>query len=155
MLKFRSMKENCDDGIHREFAKKHIHGDNQESGAEKKDSFKMKDDPRITKIGAFLRKTSLDELPQLFNVLTGDMSLVGPRPAIRYEVDEYDTWHKSRVLDAKPGITGVWQVKGRSSVTFDDMVRMDIQYINKWSLLLDVMLIINTPLAVFKADGAF
>ncbi len=155
LLKFRSMHANNDDSAHREFAKNHIHGNSSEKCGTESHVFKVKDDPRITRIGAFLRKSSFDELPQFFNVLMGHMSLVGPRPAIRYEVKEYDTWHKRRVLEAKPGITGVWQVKGRSRVAFDDMVRMDLQYIKKWSILLDLMLIIKTPAAMFKAEGAY
>ena len=120
-----------------------------------KNIYKMKDDPRITKIGRFLRKSSLDELPQFLNVLLGQMSLVGPRPAIPYEVDEYDIWHKRRVLEVKPGITGVWQVDGRSNTPFEKMVRMDINYIKNWSLLTDIKLILKTPLAVFAAKGAY
>lgn len=155
LLKFRSMFIDNDDSVHREFTKSLIQGDNAGSSRDNRTMYKMKNDPRITRIGAFLRKTSLDELPQLFNVLSGDMSLVGPRPPIQYEVEEYEQWHKQRVLDVKPGITGVWQVQGRGRVSFNEMVRMDIQYIRQWSLLLDLMLIIKTPLALFKAEGAY
>lgn len=155
LLKFRSMHINNDNTIHKEFTKNFINGNNHNNHESKNGIYKIKDDPRITKIGKFIRKTSLDELPQLFNVLKGDMSLVGPRPALSYEVEEYDTWHKRRVFEIKPGITGIWQVKGRSKTTFDEMVRMDIQYINKQSILWDVMLILRTPFAVFRTKGAY
>jgi lipopolysaccharide/colanic/teichoic acid biosynthesis glycosyltransferase len=102
-----------------------------------------------------LRKTSLDELPQLINVLKGDMSLVGPRPPIPYECDLYDTWHRRRLRSFKPGITGLWQVMGRSRTTFDDMVRLDLKYINEWSLGLDLKILLKTPGAVFSGDGAY
>jgi lipopolysaccharide/colanic/teichoic acid biosynthesis glycosyltransferase len=154
LLKFRSMHVNNDEAVHKEFTKNFINGNNADNQGAKDGVYKIKRDPRITKVGKFLRKTSLDELPQLFNVLKGDMSLVGPRPAIFYEVEEYDIWHKRRVLEVKPGITGVWQVKGRSKTTFDEMVRMDIQYIKRWSVLWDVMLILRTPFAVFMTEGA-
>jgi len=148
-IKFRSMRVQHDCSIHREFVKNFI----QNNGTCKAGEFKMKDDPRITPVGRFLRKTSIDELPQLFNVLKGDMSLVGPRPAIPYEIDEYETWHKRRVCEVKPGITGYWQVKGRSSTSFENMVRMDIQYISQWSLLWDIIILLQTPFALFK--GAY
>jgi len=154
-LKFRSMYVNNDEVIHKEFTKNFIRGSNVNNNDTKEGIYKIERDPRITRVGGFLRKTSLDELPQLFNVLKGDMSLVGPRPPIRYEVEEYDIWHKRRVLEIKPGITGVWQVKGRSKTTFDEMVRMDIQYIKRWSPLLDLFLILKTPMAVFRAEGAY
>jgi lipopolysaccharide/colanic/teichoic acid biosynthesis glycosyltransferase len=115
---------------------------------------KLTDDPRITTFGRFLRKTSLDELPQLFNVLKGDMSLVGPRPPIPYEVEQYQLWHWKRTLDVKPGITGLWQVEGRSCSTFTNMVRMDLKYINNWSLWLDVKILFKTVYVVFSTRGA-
>jgi lipopolysaccharide/colanic/teichoic acid biosynthesis glycosyltransferase len=102
-----------------------------------------------------LRRTSLDELPQLLNVLKGEMSLVGPRPAIPYELAAYQTWHRRRVLEAKPGITGVWQIAGRSRVKFDDMVRMDLRYALAWSPWLDLKILLRTPLAVIKGSGAY
>jgi exopolysaccharide biosynthesis polyprenyl glycosylphosphotransferase len=152
-LKFRSMRVQKDCSVHKEFIKQFIQRSDsvQKYGGQK--IFKMKNDPRVTKIGKFIRKTSIDELPQLFNVLIGDMSLVGPRPAIPYEVEEYDTWHKRRVLEVKPGITGYWQVKGRSKTSFEVMVRMDLQYIMQWSLLWDIKIICQTPFALFK--GAY
>ena len=115
--------------------------------------YKLVNDPEITSLGRFLRRTSLDELPQFFNVLRGDMSLVGPRPPIPYEVAAYQTWHRRRVLQVKPGITGLWQVTGRSRVSFDEMVRLDLQYANFWSLSLDFKILMRTPAAVIK--GAY
>ena len=117
--------------------------------------FKMKDDPRITPFGKILRKSSMDELPQFFNVLMGQMSLVGPRPPIPYELSNYQSWHLKRVLDVKPGITGLWQVRGRSRTTFDEMVRMDIQYIRDWSIWLDIKILVQTPWAVITGKGAY
>jgi lipopolysaccharide/colanic/teichoic acid biosynthesis glycosyltransferase len=158
-LKFRSMYANNDPSIHKEFVRNLIQGNKtdhiQSVGAQQNKSFKIKEDPRVTSIGRFLRKTSIDELPQFFNVLMGDMSLVGPRPPIPYECEDYDIWHRSRVLDMKPGITGLWQVDGRSATSFDDMVRMDIKYIREWSLLLDMKIIIKTPLVVLTCKGAY
>jgi lipopolysaccharide/colanic/teichoic acid biosynthesis glycosyltransferase len=110
-------------------------------------------DPRITRLGSVLRKSSLDELPQLWNVLKGDMSLVGPRPPIPYEVEEYELWHRKR-LEAKPGLTGLWQVGPRSAADFNEMVRLDIQYIEQQSLWLDLKILASTPLAVLRGKGA-
>jgi exopolysaccharide biosynthesis polyprenyl glycosylphosphotransferase len=156
-LKFRSMYTNNDPSIHKEFVRNLIQGCNADHGKNIQNvkNFKIKDDPRVTSIGMFLRKTSIDELPQFFNVLMGDMSLVGPRPPIPYECEDYDIWHRSRVLDMKPGITGLWQVDGRSATSFDDMVRMDIKYIREWSLLLDMKIIVKTPLVVLTCKGAY
>ncbi len=157
-LKFRSMYADNDPSIHKEYVAKLIRG--AENGArngeaEKAEVYKIQNDPRITPIGRFIRKTSLDELPQLINVLKGDMSLVGPRPPIPYELENYDLWHRRRVLGMKPGITGVWQVEGRSRTTFDEMVRMDIYYVTNWSIWLDVKLLFKTPLAVLTSKGAY
>jgi lipopolysaccharide/colanic/teichoic acid biosynthesis glycosyltransferase len=116
--------------------------------------YKIQRDPRITGVGQFLRKTSLDEFPQFWNVLRGDMSLVGPRPALPYEFDMYDHWHRRRVLEMKPGVTGLWQVSGRSRVCFDDMVRLDVRYSQGWSLWLDLKILMATPLAVLMGKGA-
>ncbi len=117
--------------------------------------FKIKEDPRITRVGAFLRKTSLDELPQFFNVLKGDMSLVGTRPPTVEEVARYDLEHWRRI-SIKPGITGNWQVSGRSSITdFDEVVALDTQYIDKWSVWLDICIIFKTFLQVFKRESAY
>ena len=112
-------------------------------------------DPRITKVGQVLRRFRIDEIPQLINVLKGEMSLVGPRPPIPYELKTYDIWHKERLLAATPGITGLWQVSGRSSVKFDDMVRMDLEYAQSWSLWLDIKLLWRTPRAVLSGHGAY
>jgi len=157
-LKFRSMHVNSDDAIHRDYIKKLI-TENQAS-EENCDGvqapvYKIRNDPRIIPVGEFLRKSSLDELPQLLNVLRGEMSLVGPRPPIPYEFENYDIWHRYRLLKVKPGITGLWQVKGRSSTTFDEMVRLDLKYIQEWSLWLDFKILLLTPLAVIKGKGAY
>jgi lipopolysaccharide/colanic/teichoic acid biosynthesis glycosyltransferase len=109
----------------------------------------------VTPIGHFLRKTSIDELPQFINVLKGEMSLVGPRPPIPYEIESYSVWHRRRILEAKPGITGEWQVNGRSRTSFDEMVRMDLRYIRNQSIWLDIKILLKTPLAVLNGDGAF
>ncbi|WP_243373439.1 sugar transferase [Geotalea sp. SG265] len=155
-LKFRSMYVNNDDAIHRQYVKRLIEeGDdrsNDSSGSQK--FYKIKHDPRVTAVGRFLRKTSLDELPQFFNVLMGDISLVGPRPPIPYELENYALWHRHRILGIKPGLTGMWQVKGRSSTTFDGMVRLDLKYIREWSLWLDLKLMLLTPMAVVRGKGA-
>lgn len=116
--------------------------------------FKIKDDPRVTKIGKFIRKTSVDELPQLLNVLKGDMSLVGPRPPLEREVKEYSTYDKQRLL-IKPGCTGVWQISGRSDVDFNDMVEMDIEYIKNLSILNDIKIILKTIIVMVKPAGAY
>ncbi len=116
--------------------------------------FKIRNDPRLTRVGAFLRRTSLDELPQLFNVLKGEMSLVGPRPPIPAEVEAYEPWHKKR-LAVSPGITGLWQVSGRSELTFDEMVLLDIYYIENWSPWLDMSILIQTIPQVILGEGAY
>jgi exopolysaccharide biosynthesis polyprenyl glycosylphosphotransferase len=153
-LKFRSMYANNDPKIHQAFMKEMIAG-NGNKGADGKPIYKMKNDPRITSIGKFIRRTSLDELPQFINVLKGEMSLVGPRPPLAYEYREYDVWHRRRVLEIKPGITGLWQVNGRSRVSFDEMVRLDLQYARGWSLWLDLQILMKTPGAVVSGDGAY
>ena len=142
-LKFRSMYTGNDYGIHQEYIRNLI--DNKVDEKESNGVYKIVNDPRVTPLGRFLRKTSLDELPQFINVLKGDMSLVGPRPPLAYEVAMYQLWHRRRVNELKPGITGIWQVYGRSRTTFDEMVRLDLQYLRKQSLWLDLKLIIMTP----------
>ena len=113
-------------------------------------------DARVTSAFArFCRKHSIDELPQLWHVATGEMSLVGPRPPIPYEIEAYDIWHRRRLLESRPGITGLWQVHGRSKTTFDEMVRLDLQYSRMWSPMLDVKILLQTPRAVFSGDGAY
>jgi lipopolysaccharide/colanic/teichoic acid biosynthesis glycosyltransferase len=116
--------------------------------------FKLSRDSRITPLGHFIRRTSVDELPQVLNVLAGSMSLVGPRPHPPYEVEWYDTWHRRRVLEARPGLTGLWQVKGRSRTTYDDMVRLDLKYIDNWSVWNDLKILLQTPWAVVTGEGA-
>jgi exopolysaccharide biosynthesis polyprenyl glycosylphosphotransferase len=153
LFKFRSMYKNSDQKKHKDYIHKYI--GEQKNAAVEPGIFKLNNDPRITPVGRLLRKTSLDELPQLINVLKGDMSLVGPRPPIPYECDLYDTWHRRRLRSFKPGITGLWQVMGRSRTTFDDMVRLDLKYINEWSLGLDLKILLKTPGAVFSGDGAY
>ncbi len=156
-LKFRSMYFVDNHAIHEEFVKRLIVSDNtidQQSSTQKKNVYKIKNDPRVTKVGRFLRRTSLDELPQFLNVLRGEMALVGPRPPIPYEVKYYDIWHKRRLL-TKPGITGLWQVTGRSRVGFDDMVRLDLKYATSWSLWLDIKILLKTPGAVLGGEGAY
>ncbi len=152
MLKFRSMKTDCDSEEHQKYIAKYIC--EQQNSAVEPGVFKLTNDSRITPVGAFLRQTSLDELPQLINVLTGEMSLVGPRPPIPYECDLYDIWHRRRLVSCKPGITGLWQVTGRSRTTFDEMVRLDLKYIRDWSLFLDIKILFMTPKAVLSGSGA-
>ena len=155
--KFRSMLTNTDDRIHREYVTHLIKGNLKEinQGDQETPLYKIKEDPRVTRVGRIIRKTSIDELPQLFNVLKGDMSLVGPRPPLPYEVEKYQSWHLRRILDAKPGITGLWQVEGRSQTSFDDMVRLDLQYIRNWSPWLDFKILLKTVKVVLKSAGAF
>jgi exopolysaccharide biosynthesis polyprenyl glycosylphosphotransferase len=156
-LKFRSMECGSDARIHREYVKQYIAGEAEAVRANETQNavYKIQSDPRITRVGKFLRRSSLDELPQFINVLRGDMSLVGPRPPIPYELEGYQIWHRRRVLESKPGITGLWQVNGRSRVKFDDMVRMDLQYAKTWSLWLDVKILLQTPAAVLFGAGAY
>lgn len=156
-LKFRSMHVNNDHSVHKEFIKRLIVSEGGQAGNEGSGSvvYKITNDKRVTPIGKFLRRTSLDELPQFINVLRGEMSLVGPRPAIPYELAVYKTWHRRRVLEVKPGITGLWQVTGRSRVKFDDMVRLDLRYATSWSPWLDFKILMRTPMAVIKGSGAY
>ncbi|MCL5951122.1 MAG: sugar transferase [Chloroflexi bacterium] len=151
MCKFRSMRTDSDPTLH----KLHVTRLIQENigMADQRASLKIEQDPRVTRVGKFIRKTSLDELPQLLNVLRGEMSLVGPRPPIPYEADLYKDWHRRR-FQAIPGITGLWQVQGRNRVSFDEMVRMDLEYIERQSIWLDIQILVKTPLAVFSGRGA-
>jgi lipopolysaccharide/colanic/teichoic acid biosynthesis glycosyltransferase len=155
-LKFRSMYVNNDAAVHKQYVQQLIAGkaNKQPMNGNDQGVYKLTKDPRITPVGAFLRKTSMDELPQFLNVLKGEMSLVGPRPPIPYEVEAYDIWHRRRLLEAKPGITGLWQVCGRSRVNFDDMVRLDLQYARTWSLWMDIKILLRTPGAVLLGAGA-
>ena len=151
-LKFRTMVHNSDDAIHRQFAAMFINGDGHQETPGR--VFKMKNDPRVTTIGRWLRKTSIDELPQLLNILKGEMTIVGPRPPIAYELDHYQPWHHER-LRVTPGLTGLWQVSGRSNVPFEEMVRLDIHYINTWTLLQDLRIIAKTIPVVFHGTGGY
>jgi lipopolysaccharide/colanic/teichoic acid biosynthesis glycosyltransferase len=151
-LKFRSMRADNDPSVHKEYVTKLIAGEAERMPSRDAGEgvYKLAQDSRVTRLGRFLRMTSLDELPQLLNVLRGDMSLVGPRPPIPYELAAYQTWHRRRLLEVKPGITGLWQVTGRSRVKFDDMVRLDLRYAMSWSPWLDVKILARTPGAVIK-----
>ena len=153
--KFRSMHVGADDTSHREYQRAYITGKPDSNlGDDERPVFKLRADERITRVGRILRKTSLDELPQLFNVMRGDMSIVGPRPPIPYEVENYQLWHRKR-LDMKPGITGLWQVSGRNRLPFDEMVRMDLYYIENWSLLLDLKIIVQTLPVMWRGEDAY
>jgi lipopolysaccharide/colanic/teichoic acid biosynthesis glycosyltransferase len=151
-LKFRTMYENNDAAVHEKYIKQWIAGKAQRNPSKRKGEgvYKLTSDSRITRVGAFLRRTSLDEVPQFLNVLKGEMSLVGPRPAIPYEVESYELWHRRRFLEAKPGITGLWQVSGRNRIKFADMVRLDLLYARTWSPWLDIRILFRTPLAVLQ-----
>jgi lipopolysaccharide/colanic/teichoic acid biosynthesis glycosyltransferase len=159
-LKFRSMYVNSSDAVHKEYVQnliaKKVSGEPGGNGnGNGKKVYKITNDRRVTPIGHILRKTSMDELPQFFNVLKGEMSLVGPRPPISYETEKYDSWHRRRLLEVKPGITGLWQVNGRSSTTFDEMVRLDLHYARNWTPLMDMKILLKTPLAVVAGKGAY
>lgn len=159
IFKFRTMRADAKSTIHRQFIEAYIAGDEQrmadlQSAQQAEDAkYKLTHDPRVTRVGSFLRKTSLDELPQFWNVLKGDMSLVGPRPPIPYEVDLYLYHHHDR-LRTVPGISGWWQVRGRSATSFEEMVRMDVEYIRDQSLWLDIKIIFMTVTAAIKGKGA-
>jgi len=156
-LKFRSMYVMNDHTIHKEYVKRLIAGapDLKQENGRKPEVYKLTNDPRITVFGRFLRKTSLDEIPQFLNVLSGSMSLVGPRPPVPYEFECYEMWHRQRLVEVKPGITGQWQVGGRSRTTFDEMVRMDLKYANSWSVWGDIKILSQTPRAVLSGVGAY
>lgn len=154
--KFRTMKINADPSIHQSYVKALIDNNQEQIDAiqgQETETKKLLNDHRITRPGALLRKFSLDELPQFWNVLLGNMSLVGPRPAIPYEVELYKSWHRSR-LEAQPGITGLQQVTSRCAASFDEQVQLDIEYIQKQSLWLDIKIILKTPLAILSTKGA-
>lgn len=156
-IKFRSMYVENDVAVHKEWFRKFVSGQAQlyATKANGNGVYKLPNDPRVTRIGRLLRRTSLDELPQFINVLKGEMSMVGPRPPIPYEVQAYQSWHRGRILEAKPGITGLWQVNGRSRLAFDDMVRLDLRYARGWSLWLDFKILLQTPKAVVLGEGAY
>jgi exopolysaccharide biosynthesis polyprenyl glycosylphosphotransferase len=155
LFKFRTMRQDCDDSIHREFTRSFIEGRMPNSNLDERTPsvYKLTNDPRVTSVGNFLRKTSLDELPQFINILKGEMTLVGPRPPLQYELEYYEDWHKLR-LEVRPGLTGLWQVSGRSRVSFDEMVKLDLYYIEHWSLLLDLKIMLRTiPVMLFGSGG--
>jgi len=156
-LKFRSMYLANDHTIHREYVKRLIAGqaDLEQDSGKAPNVYKLTNDPRITPFGRFLRRTSIDEIPQFFNVLAGSMSLVGPRPPVPYEFECYEMWHKQRLVAVKPGITGHWQVGGRSKTTFNDMVRMDLTYCSSWTVWGDIKILARTPRAVLSGAGAY
>jgi lipopolysaccharide/colanic/teichoic acid biosynthesis glycosyltransferase len=152
LLKFRTMRH-ASDAAHREYTSRWISQGRASGARHAQDQlYKMTNDSRITRLGAILRRFSLDELPQVINVVRGEMSLIGPRPAIPYEVALYQDWHRQR-LSALPGLTGLWQVSGRNRLSFDEMVRLDIDYIEHWSLARDVEILARTPRAVLQGDG--
>ena len=152
MYKFRSMREDCDKSVHKQYVTKLIKGDikNDCDGTQ---VLKLTDDDRVTSIGKIIRKYSLDELPQLINVLKGDMSLVGPRPCLPYEFEVYEEWHKKRAA-VRPGISGLWQVTGRSEVSFEDMILLDLYYIYNRSFYLDLRILFETVFVVIGKKGA-
>ena len=157
-FKFRSMRPSPQGDNHRAFMKAYINSyvngdDDVLNHTQENALFKPKEDNRVTRVGRFLRKTSLDELPQLFNIVKGDMSLVGPRPPIYYEVEEYKAWHLRR-FEAQPGVTGLAQINGRSHIPFADIVRWDIQYIENQSLFLDLMILLRTVPSVLLGQGS-
>ncbi|MBV7340311.1 sugar transferase [Chloroflexi bacterium TSY] len=158
ICKFRTMKVGATSKLHKEFVAAYIAGDEAEmarirqSVDQETEAYKLVSDPRITKVGNILRKTSLDELPQLWNVLTGDMSLVGPRPPIPYEVEMYEPWHHQRLMTVQ-GLTGAWQAQGHSAMRFDEMVRMDIDYIQKQNIWLDLRILFQTVPAAVQSKG--
>lgn len=154
MLKFRTMHARADHAVHQQYITEFIKAGTAAAEAAGEKVFKIVNDTRITRIGRLLRRTSLDELPQLWNVFRGDMSLVGPRPPLRYELEQYRPWHWRRVLEGKPGLTGLWQVTGRSRTTFDEMVRLDIRYVRARSIWTDLKILLATPLAVVTGKGA-
>jgi len=149
LYKFRSMYNNTSHEIHKEYAKELIKN-NKKAGR----AYKLENDPRVTPFGRWLRRTSLDELPQIFNVLKGEMSFVGPRPPIPYEVEHYSPEHVER-LKAKPGITGLWQVSGRTLLPFEEQVKLDLEYIRKRSFSKDLVILIKTIPVILKGEGAF
>ena len=153
VFKFRTMNVGADPETHRQYQRAFIAGRAEANlGDGGQPTYKLLADPRITRVGKLLRRTSLDEVPQLLNVLMGDMSIVGPRPPIPYEVEAYELWHRKR-LDMKPGLTGLWQVSGRNRLPFEEMVRLDLFYIENWSLLLDLKIILRTGLVMIGGEG--
>lgn len=155
MWKFRSMRTDVDDEAHREIMKKMINGEDANQGTPHEPIYgKLRDDPRLTRIGSWMRRYSIDELPQIINVLTGQMSVVGPRPPLPYEVRCYKDWHRAR-FHVRPGITGLWQVSGRNRLHFEEMVRLDIFYIEHWSPWLDLKIMLKTLPVIMAGDNTY
>lgn len=153
LYKFRTMKADSDPEIHKEYQLAFIAGHAEANlGNDKRPTYKLLSDPRITRVGKWLRRSSLDEVPQLLNVIMSEMSIVGPRPPIPYEVESYELWHRKR-LDMKPGLTGLWQVSGRNRLSFEEMVRLDVYYIENWSVLLDLKIILRTVFVMLGGEG--
>jgi len=150
MLKFRTMRVNNDDGVLRELNRRELAGE-QTAGAD--GSFKLSNDPRITRVGAWLRALSIDELPQLFNVARGEMSIVGPRPALSWETELFPSEYRRRT-DTRPGLTGLWQVSGRSRLSALELLRLDVEYVDNWSLRLDARIAIRSLPVLIRGDGA-
>ena len=154
LYKFRSMMYDADDTIHWEYVTDLIRRSHRVDGARNSRVWtKLSSDPRVTSVGRIIRKTGLDELPQLFNIVKGDLSLVGPRPALPYEAEQYEAWQLRRLFAVKPGITGLWQVHGANGCTFDEMVRMDLTYARRWSLMLDLKLVWKTIWVLLHREG--
>jgi lipopolysaccharide/colanic/teichoic acid biosynthesis glycosyltransferase len=155
-FKFRTMKEGIDDTLHREFTENFIKGRTAHSALDDASSnvYKLTNDPRVTGVGSFLRKVSLDELPQFINIFKGEMTIVGPRPPLPYEYECYEEWHKLRVK-VKPGLTGLWQVSGRSQVPFDEMVKLDLYYIENWTIMMDLKIMIKTLPVMLAGTGGY
>jgi lipopolysaccharide/colanic/teichoic acid biosynthesis glycosyltransferase len=153
MLKLRTMKTSAADSVHRQYVQRWI-SDGRKANADDNGGtvFKLANDSRVTSVGRILRKFSLDELPQLFNVVRGDMSLIGPRPALPYEVEHYQDWHRRR-LEGLPGITGLWQVSGRNQISFDEMVKLDVKYLEDWSLATDIQILFRTIPVLLRGEG--
>ncbi len=147
------MRVDADPRGHREYVTALIKGEGSAPEGGRENLYKLAVDNRITAVGRWIRRWSLDELPQLFNVLRGDMTLVGPRPAIPYEVGEYPAWYRERFA-VKPGLTGYWQVSGRSERTYEEMVRLDIEYVERRSIGLDLLILLKTPWVVLSRKGA-
>jgi exopolysaccharide biosynthesis polyprenyl glycosylphosphotransferase len=155
MIKFRSMKNGVDDQVHRELMRRTINGEDANQGTNDQPLYgKLRDDPRLTKIGSWMRRYSVDELPQIINVLMGQMSIVGPRPPIPYEVRHYKDWHRTR-FHVRPGITGLWQVSGRNRLHFEEMVRLDVFYIENWSPWLDLKIMLKTVPVMLRGDNTY
>jgi lipopolysaccharide/colanic/teichoic acid biosynthesis glycosyltransferase len=150
VLKFRTMGANADSALHREYVRSLIGG--QPEPHARGELYKLAVDPRVTRVGRFLRSWSIDEVPQLWNVLRGDMSLVGPRPVIEYEVEQYPDWYLRRFA-VKPGMTGLWQVSGRNERTYEEMVRFDVEYAERRSLWLDLRILARTAVVVMRRQG--